>query len=326
MAKTSGTQTNVGIGIEATPGTAVAATHYPKWSEFSLQGIAEKEMLTSQRGVRNMASDSMIRRRYSRGSLAVVPNGDIAPVLFYLALGSKSSGTVTDGTYTHTLTVQQANASMKTATILVEDGGIVTERFANCVCNSLGLEVSDSWAKLTAEFLGGFPDTGTVTEAFAQENEYAYHQMGVQFGTSLSNAAGNSATPLKAFNLSINNNVLLDEAFLSGSNQPAAGAFVAGRFQATGSYSLHFADTVELAKYKANTKNACIVTFTGPVTGGGTTNESIVIKLGRLVLTGEPKQYQIDGLTVINQTFEVEFEATDKEVQVVVVNDTATYA
>jgi hypothetical protein len=326
MAKTSGTQTNVGIGIEATPGTAVAATHFPKWTELSIQGISEKELLRSQRGVRNQHSDSMIRRKFSRGSLGVIPNGDIAPIFFYLALGSKATTGPTDGTYSHTFTVQNTNASMKTATVLVEDGSIVTERYANCVVNELELEVSDSYARMVAQILGGYPDTGTVTESFAQENEYAYHQMTVKFGTSLSAAAGNSATPLKSFKLSIKNNVLLDEAFLSGANTPVAGGFVAGRFMVSGEYSLHFTDTTELDKYKANTKNAALITFTGAVTGGGSTAESITIKLGRMILTGEPKQYDLDGLTVLTQSFEVEYEATDKEVQVVIVNDTTSYA
>jgi len=326
MAKTGGTEVNIGIGIESSAGTPVAATHYPKWTDFSFQGVAEKELFRSQRGIRNVASDSMIRRKYSSGSLGVILNGDIAPIFFYLALGSKATTGPTDGTYEHTFSVQNANASMKTATLLSEDGGIVTERFANCVVDSLGLEVSDSYARLSATMLGGFPDTGTVSQSYAQENEYAYHQMAVKFGTSLSNAAGQSATPLKAFNLNINNNVLLDEAFLSGSNEPVAGGFVAGRLEITGSYSLHFTDTTELAKYKANTKNACIVTFTGAVTGGGSTAETITIKLGRLVLTGQPKEYNIDGLLVLTQEFTVEYEATDKEIQVVVVNDTASYA
>lgn len=324
--KTGGTEANIGIGIETTPGTPVAATHFPKWTEFSFQGVSEKELLTSQRGTRNAASDSMIRRRYSRGSIGLIPNGDIAPIFFYLVLGSKSMSGPTDGTYTHTFTVQNANASMKTATMLSEDGGIVTERYANCVVDQLGLEVSDSFARLTAQMLGGFPDTGTVTQSYAQENEYAYHQMTVKFGTSISNASGQSATPLKSFSLNINNNVLLDEAFLSGSNQPVAGGFMAGRLEITGSYSLHFADTTELSKYKANTKNACIVTFTGAVTGGGSTAEAITIKLGRLVLTAEPKEYNIDGLLVLTQEFTVEYEATDKEIEVAIVNDTASYA
>lgn len=325
MAITGGTQVNVGIGIEATPGTAVAASHFPKWTELSFQGIAEKEMLTSQRGVRNMSSDSMIKRKYSEGSISLVPNGDIAPVFFYLALGAKSTSGPTDGTYSHTFTVENANASMTTATVLIEDGAIVTERFANVVVNTLDLDVSDSYASLTAGMIGGFPDTSSITESFSQENEYAYHQMEIQLGTSLSNAAGNSATPVKAFTLSINNNVLIDEAFLSGSNEPVAGGFVAGRFEATGSYTLHFSSTTELAKYKANTKNALIATFTGAVTGGGSTEESITIKLGRITLTDAPKQYELDGVIVLEQAFAVEYEATDKEVQVVVVNDTASY-
>src|SRR5581483_404588 len=261
MARTSGTQTNIGIGIESTPGTAVAATHFPKWAELSLQGVSEKAPLTARGGVRNMSSDSMIRRKFSQGSIAVVPNGDIAPIFFYLALGSKATTGPTDGTYSHTFSVQNANASMKTATILKEDGSIVTERFANCVVNELTLEASDSWARLMASILGGYPDTGSVTESFSQENEYAYHQMAVKFGTSLSNAASQNATPLKSFQLNIKNNVLQDEAFLSGSNQPVA--WVAGRFEASGSYALHFSDTTELDKYKANTKNAAIITFTG---------------------------------------------------------------
>lgn len=326
MAKTSGTQTNIGIGIEGTPGTAVAATHFPKWQEWSLQGISEKEPFTSQRGVRNMSSDSIVKRAYSRGSIGLIPNGDIFPIFAYLALGSKATTGPTDGTYTHTFTVQNTNASMKTATILSEDGGIVTERFAGCVVDKLGISVSDSFAKITADIIGGFPDTGSVSESFSQENEYAYKDMTVKFGTSLSNAAGQSATPLKSFTLDINNNVLVDEAFLSGSNQPVAGGFIAGRFQASGSYSLHFSSTAELDKYKNNTKNAVIITFTGAVTGGGTTPETITIKLGRIVLTGEPKVYSLDGLIVLNQTFTVEYEATDKEVTVVVVNDTTSYA
>jgi hypothetical protein len=62
--KTSGTQVNVGIGIEsaAAPGTAVAEAHFIPWTDFSLQGVAEKAMFTSSRGLRLQNSNSMIRR------------------------------------------------------------------------------------------------------------------------------------------------------------------------------------------------------------------------------------------------------------------------
>lgn len=320
MSRIGGTENDVGIGIEATPGTEVAATIFAQWRELSLQAIAEKSPFTSVRGVRNMASNSQIRRKYSAGAISVVPNVAIAPYLFGLALGSVSSSGVSDSAYTHTITVENANASMKTATFIIERGGEVTERYANVVVDKLNLEVSDDYATMSAELIGGFPDTTTLSESFTTETEFAYHQMTAKFGTSFSNAAGNSATPLKAFQLNINNNVQLDEAFRSGSNEPVAGGFTAGRLQITGSYSLEFNGLTELNKYKANTLNALIVEFEGALIGA-TSTEKITIKLADLILTAPPVEVNVDGIVILNQEFEVSYDATDGDITVIVVND-----
>src|SRR5215207_906146 len=192
--KIGGTQVSVGLGIETTPGTAVAPIIYPKWSELSLQGVSEKTMLKSARGVRNETSDSRIRRKYSKGSLGVVPNVKNAAPLFYMALGSLSTSGPSDSAYTHTIIPQEANASMKAATVITEDGGTVTERYANVVANALNLEVADDYAKLTADLLGGFPDTSTLTESFTAPTEFAYSDYTATFGTSFSNATGTAAS------------------------------------------------------------------------------------------------------------------------------------
>jgi hypothetical protein len=324
MAKTSGTEVNIGIGIEslAAPGTAVAEAYFIPWSEFSLQSVAEKDTFKSSRGLRNEVSNSMIKRKYSKGSIGFVPNVEVMPFLLSLALGSVSSSSVSDSAYTHTFAVQNTNVSVRTATITVEQGGVETAQYTNCVCNSLNLEVSDSYAKVVAEFIGKFGTTDTISESFSKETEFAYHQMTAKFGTSFSNAAGNSATPLKSFSLNINNNILEDEAFLSGSNGVVTGGLIPGRLSISGSYSLHFADTTELAKYRANTKNALIVTFTGELIGASSL-ELITFKLGKLILTAPPLEYNIDGLTVLNQEFTVEWDTTDYEISAIVVNDQA---
>lgn len=324
MAKTSGTQVHIGIGIEsaAAPGTAVAEAYFIPWTEFSLQGVSEKAMFKSSRGLRNETSNSMIRRKYSQGSIGFIPNVEVVPFFMALALGSVQTSGPSDSAYTHTFSVQNTNASFPTATITVENGGVQTPQYVNCVCNSLNFEVSDEYAKMTAELIGKFPSTDTVSESYSKETEFAYHQMTAKFGTSLSNAAGQSATPLKSFSLNINNNILLDEAFLSGSNDIATGGLIPGRLTITGSYSLHFADTTELAKYQANTKNALIVSMTGELIGTSSL-ETITFNLGRLVLTSPPIEYNIDGLLVINQEFEVEWDATDAEMTCVVINDQA---
>lgn len=322
MAKTGGTQVNVGLGIEsyAAPGVAVAETVFIPWADFSIQGVSEKAHFTSARGIRNMSSNSMIRRRYSQGSIGFVPNVKNFPYFLSLAMGGVSSSGVSDSAYTHTFTINNTNATPRTATVTIEEGAIQTVQYLNMVCNSLNFEVSDGYAKATAELIGGFVGTDTISESYANETEFAYHQMTAKFGTSVSNASGNSATPLKGFTLNLNNNVLLDEAFLSGANTITAGNLIPGRLEITGSYSLHFENTTELAKYQANTKNAMIVTFTGSLIGSSSL-ETIQFKLGRLVLTKPPVEYNIDGLLVLTQEFTVEYEATDVELTAVVINN-----
>lgn len=322
MAKTAGTQVAIGLGIEsaAAPGVAVAESVFIPWLDYSMQGVAEKSFFNAARGIRNMSSNSMIKRKYSQGSIGFVPNVKVMPYFLSLALNGVSSSGISDSAYTHTFTVQNANATVKTATLTAETGAIETAQYLNVVCNSLNIEVSDDYAKATAELIGKFPSTDTISESYTQNTEFAYHQMTAKFGTSLSNAAGNSATPLKSFNLSINNNIMLDEAFLSGSADIVTGGLIPGRLQVTGSYSLHFSDTTELAKYRANTLNALIVTFTGSLIGASSL-ETIQFKLGRLVLTKPPVEHNIDGLLVITQDFEVQYEATDLDIQAIVINN-----
>ncbi len=321
MAKTGGTQVIVGVGIEgyATPGVAVAETYFLPWTDFSMQGVSEKSHFNSARGIRNMSSNSMIRRKYSQGSIGFIPNIKNFPYALSLAMGGVSSSVVSDSAYTHTFTINNTNATPRTATVTIKEGGVQTVQYLNCVCDALNFEVSDDYAKATIDLIGTFPGTDTISESFSNETEFAYHQMSVKFGTTLSAAAGASATPLKGFKINIKNNVQLDEAFLSGANTITAGNLVNGRLMITGSYSLHFSDTVELAKYQANTKNAIIATFTGSLIGSSSL-ETIQFKIGRAILTKPPVEYNIDGILVLTQEFEVEYEATDLELQAIVIN------
>ena len=75
--------------------------------------------------MRNTHTDSMIKRRYSQGNLVVIPNGDIAAPMFYWALGSKSSGSIVDGTYTHTFSGNRARAALTLLGIMIGAGSIV---------------------------------------------------------------------------------------------------------------------------------------------------------------------------------------------------------
>jgi len=321
MAKQIGRQVQVGIGIEATPGTPVVATIFPRWTSLTFQPISEKSKLNVARGSRQSFSDSYIRRKYSSGSLEGVLDVEVAAYLLQLVMGKAPTTATASGetvVYEHTFDPLDDNAELLTATLILKRGGVVTERFANCVLNSLTISISDDYATFTAEFLGDFPDTTTLTPSYTEETEFAYKDASVKFGTSISNADGQSATPLKSFELSINNNVQEDEAFLFGSNEPQT--WIAGNREITGSYSLHFENTTETAKYQNNTKNAAILSLVGAAIGVAE-DEEIRVELGALVLEEAPIENDIDGVVILNQGFGVELTATDGDISAIVTNE-----
>ncbi len=452
MTKIAGRQVEVGIGVEVTPGTAVAAADFFKWESLSLMAMADKVLLNSARGIRNKTSNSLIIKQYGKGSIEMVPTVDIVPYLLGLFMGTRNSAAAageTTGAYDHTFTVQNANASMKTATLTIKQGGIQTERYANTVVDSFDLTVDKDFAKLKVGLLGMFPDTSSISPSYTQDSLFSKVQMNAYIGTTVALALGSPAsttltsdttapaaastiviggvtytfvsaltgaayevfinttaaaalinlkkainntgtpgtdyglgtlahpqviattistttlliqailngtaansiattqagtshctwagatmnsgtpgvgsgpTPLVNFTLSGNNNVLFDDAFLSGSAQPVAGGFVAGPLELKGSYTIQFADTTELAKYKNNTLNSLVIQMRGALVGVAPTYEQITFKFGKLVLTKGPVEYNLDGLNYIKQEFTISYDATDHELTAIVSNNYA---
>ena len=149
-------------------------------------------MLKSARGIRNQTSNNIVNRKYGKGDIEFVPTVDIMPYLLSLAMGTKTSSAAHSGesaVYDHTFNIQNANASMKTATILVKQGSTQTERYANCVADTLDLTFDKDFAKCKVGFLAGFPDTGSITSSYAQETLLARNNLSATFGASLSAAA-----------------------------------------------------------------------------------------------------------------------------------------
>lgn len=319
--KTAGRQVEVGIGIEATAGTAVTPTSYFEWDTLTMQSVSDKIMLNSARGIRNKASASIIDRQYGKGDIEFSPTVGSLPYMAHLALGTMVSALHSGETtvYDHTATVNNVNASMPTATLVVKQGSVDIEKYTNTVVDTWSLTLDKDFAKFKATMLAGFPTSGSATPSYVKETHFTRNDLTVQFGTTLSLAGAATATPLIDVEVNGANNVLVDDAFLSGSTEPAAGGFIAGPLEVKGSYTLQFADTVELAKYQQNTLNAMIVTLTGAAIGSAA-NEQIVIKLGKLVLTKEPLTYNIDGVIHLKQEFEVQYDATDKEISIIVTN------
>lgn len=195
MAKTAGRQVEVGIGIETVAGTPVAAAGYFKWDSFSMQSMADKVLLNSARGIRNKTSNSMIIKKYGKGSLEFMPSVDILPYVLGMVMGTRSSGAASGEStiYDHTFSIQNANASMKTATLLVKQGGVQVERYSNCVVDSFDLTIEKDYQKAKIGVLSNFPDTGALTPSYVQDTMFSRNEMTAAFASTLTAAVGTFA-------------------------------------------------------------------------------------------------------------------------------------
>ena len=199
MAKTAGRQIELGIGVETTPGTGVAAADYIKWESLSFVAMSDKAMLNSARGIRNKTSNNIVVKQYGKGQIEFAPTTDILPYFLGLALGSRSSGTASgeSAVYNHTFTVQNANASMKTATLTVKQGGIQTEQYTNSVVDSIDFTVNKDIAKCKVSLLGQFPTIVTaISPSYTLDSLFTRNQMLAYFGTSVSGALGTAASTI----------------------------------------------------------------------------------------------------------------------------------
>jgi len=192
----AGRQVQVGIGIETTPGTPVSAAAFIEWESLSLLSMADKTLLQSARGIRNKTSDSIVINKYGKGTIEFVPTVRNLPFFLELFMGSRTTADHSGETtvYDHTMAIQNANASMKTATLTIMQGALQTERYANVVVDTFDLTVDKDFAKVKIGLLGNFPDTSSISPSYSQQTLFSRNQLLAFFGTSLSNAIGSPAS------------------------------------------------------------------------------------------------------------------------------------
>ena len=327
-----GREPYVGVGIESTPGTGVAATKYLPFVTCTIQGKQEPIMDDSAKGIREKAMGAIAGKKHGEGDIEIYADAENAPYLIYPALGVCSSETASgeSAVYEHTITRKASNPP-KTISVIHNDTQD-TRKYTYGVVNTLELNVTDGLATISANFLSKFPTTGTGTRAITVENVFAFKDYTVKFGSgatgtaALSDAAGNAATPLRSFTLNINNNA--EVQYCSGDASPAQISI--GELEIGGEYSLFYESTTDRVHYEtildgADAVRAMIVSFTGGSIGNAETEE-IEIRIPNFYLSDRGVDTAISGFITESPSFVANYDVTElKSIQVKITNETSSY-
>lgn len=327
-----GREPYVGVGLEGTPGTAVAASKYLPFVTCTINGMQEPIVDEAVKGVRERVWGAITGPKHGEGDLEIYVDAENAPYLLYPALGSVSTTTASGeaAVYEHTITRKASNPP-KTMTVIYNDTQD-SRKYTYATINSLELSVSDGIATISANLLSKFPSSGTASASYTSERILAFKDYTVKFGSgatgtaALAAAAGASATCLRGFNLRINNNA--EVQYCSGDNN--ASYITMGQLEIEGDYTLFYESTTDRDFYETmldsgNAVRAMIVTFTGDSIGSAETEE-IEIRIPNFHLSERGVDTAAAGFITENPTFVVEYDPTEaKSIQIKVTNETSSY-
>jgi hypothetical protein len=315
----------LGVAIEATPGTGLAAVKYLPYDSCTLRNVVEVLDDEAAKGIRERAWGSVTAKERGEGDIEIKADVTNAPYLLIPALGDLSSATAAGETavFEHTLRRKATNPP-KTVTFNFNDT-VETREFTYVTVNTLELSFADGWITITANVLSKKPTGGAGTASITEETVMAFKDANIYFGANLAAALvdyGNNTNSIKlsAYTVNLNNNA--EAHYLSGSTSPDHIAI--GQFEAGGNYTLFFEDTTERAAHELQSKRAMVVSFKGGVIG--TSREEILIKIPQFHVTERSIDTAPAGFVTENPTFVADYNsAAGYSVEVVITNEVASY-
>jgi len=306
---------DVGIGVEATSGVAVAPTHYLEISDApSLKDTYEYENNEAGRSRVELSQGQKLMKKFGEGELMVHLDSTTSVYGFGLILGTVNSSSIGGGLYQHTVTINNTNTP-KTATIQfnrVQDN----RKFVNAMIEELEIEVSDSFATMKMALKSKESASGSSSASYTTLNRFCYNNLNVRFGDDVASAEIASPTPMTELTLTIGRGAQL--VHQTGDTSPQD--FVHTTLEIEGEYSQLFDSVVDRDLYLANTPKVMILEFTD------NDNHGVKITLPKVAIANWEPSNDLDEAVSQTSEFKAHYDATTNEsIRAVVTNNTASY-
>jgi hypothetical protein len=293
MAKIIGRTGAVGIGIESTQGTAVAATYWIPVQSYSYDDKVEV--------IKNDSAMGRIEEYNAADIVKLWGEGDYEGKIFLNSVGAElvalfgaspvSAERGTSDVYDHTYNVANTN-DHKSLTIAYEDD-IQEVSFPFAMLDSWSLEVAvDDYVKRSISLTGKKSQSATHTPAFTNEVEFIPSQVSFKMADTQSGLGAASAINVTSFSMEVAKNA--EPLFVLGSDEPHD--IINKQFNVTGSVELYFENETYRDYVFANTHKAIRIDMTDTTTNLG---------------SGHNPQLYFDLHEVVFEEFERGWDAND---------------
>ncbi|MFC8008934.1 phage tail tube protein [Streptomyces cinereoruber] len=247
----------VGVGIESTPGTAVAPQIWVRWLEQSIQNKTEVLENESAIGVVDRVEGSAVAYKWAEGSIE--GKITIQSFGFFLLgmLGSVSTGSPTGGVYPHTFTMNQSSVP-KTLTF-ARSGPLVSERHSYGTIESLEITAeTGAYVMMTADVKARVGASSSETVAILDEKEFVPKHVVLKLAATTGDLAAASAVKARSVTLRLERP---SEKFDPLGTETAP-EFDRGAYEVSGEFVVRMTDTQYETDFLANTIKAMSISLT----------------------------------------------------------------
>lgn len=309
-----GRREGIGLGIEATAGTGVAAQTWLRWLDNDFQpktSVIENE---SAMGVVDAVNDSEVVAKWAEGTIG----GKVTDIgIGYLLsgfFGKPTTGEASESIYPHTFNMTQS--SIGTTLTVVRNDLLAPKAHSYAVIDRLTIEAeAGGWVTVEAAIKARVGASASPTVAFVTESEFTSKHVTVKLAATTGDLAG--ATALKA------SRVKLDlerpsEAFnpLGTSDLPE---FDRGEFSVAGELVIRYTDTQYETDFLANAVKAMSITI-----ANGT--KTLAFTASQVRYRELEKSVSKDGIVTQTLSIKAEYDAAaGRSIQAVLNNAQATY-
>lgn len=260
----------IGIGKEATKGTAVAAAFWIGVESGKVIPLVEYAQDLSNNGRIETPTQSKVVRNDAITTFSAPARSDWLGMLLKAALGSLSSATASgeSAVYEHTISV--LNSNDHPAYTLRQKDGITAEYSAYSMLSKLTLSCEASGLLMVeAEFIGRQLTASAATPAYTTDHIWKGSQGTIKLATDLSGLGAATAVPFHRFKLEIDKGLLVHHTF--GSITLAEG--LNGPLKITGELELLHAANTYRDFVTAGSERALRIAFAGDSIGNAETSE-----------------------------------------------------
>lgn len=309
MAKQIGRTGAVGIGIETTKGTKVAAAYWIPVQSYSYDDKFENIKNDSALGRIEEFNASHPIKYWSEGEYEgkIFVNSIGAELVALFGKSPASAQRASSGVYDHTFTLQNDN-NHKALTVCYEDS-IQEISFPFCMVDTWSLEVAtDDYVKRSVSFMGKKSSSSTHVPAFTNEVEFIPSQVSFKLATNQAGLGAASPISVTAFNMEIAKNA--EALYVVGSNEP--NEIINKQIGVTGSVELYFENTTYRALALANTHQAMRIDMIDTTVNlGSGHNPELYFDLNEVVFEEFERSWDANDPLSLTLNFEALFNMAD---------------